>query len=81
MANNKDELAEQIANRIVGVKHRTDDGRTAVVERVNSSHPHLKVGLFVDYKATPDYEWITPQELKSRLDSDEWTVWEDETDD
>jgi len=74
MSDNKEALAKQIANKIVGVQHWTDDNRIAVVESVNSSHPHLEIGLFVDYKMTPDAEWITPEELKRRLDRGEWTV-------
>jgi len=74
MTDNKEALAKQIANKIVGVEHWTDDNRIAVVERVNSSHPHLEIGLFVDYRMSPDSEWITPEELKRRLDSGKWTV-------
>ena len=70
-------LAEETANRIVGVKYHTDNGRIAVDERVNSSHPHMEIGLFVDYKMSPKFEWITPQELGERLDSSEWTIREE----
>jgi len=78
MTSNTEALAEQIANKIVGVEHRTEDGRIAVVERVNSSHPDLEIGLYVDIKMSPDGEWITPEELKRRLDSGEWTIRERE---
>jgi len=77
MANDTEILAEEIANRVVGVKHRTDDGRIAVVERVNSSHPHMEIGLFIDYKMSLKSEWITPRELGKRLDSGEWTIQEE----
>jgi len=77
MTDNKEALAEQIANKVVGVQHWTDDDQIAVVERVNSSHPHMEIGLFVDYKMSPKSEWITPQELGERLDNGTWTIREE----
>jgi len=74
MAQNTEAIAEQISNQIVGVEHWTEDNTVAVVERVNSSHPELEIGLYVNHKNTPRSEWITPEELKSRLDSGQWEV-------
>lgn len=74
MSNDTEALAEETVNRVVGAKHRTDDGRIAVVEHFNSSHSHMEIDLFVDYKMSPKFEWITPQELGERLDSGEWII-------
>jgi len=76
MTDPKEELAQKIQEQIVGVKHRSEDGQIAVVERVNSSHPSMEIGLFVNYRNNSRDEWITPEELKSRLDSGEWSVWD-----
>ena len=78
MTNYPEGMVDKLVNQVVGVKHRTEDGRIAVIERVNSSHPHMEVGLFVNYKNTADNEWITPEQLAQRLDSEQWTIWESE---
>jgi hypothetical protein len=78
MSENNEALAEQFADRFVGTQWRDDDGRIATIERVNSNHPDLDVGVFVDYEMSADSEWITPVEMQTRIENDEWEMWESE---
>lgn len=77
MTTKQEKLAQKIQAQIVGVEHWTEDNHVAVIERVNSNHPDMEIGLFVDYKNTARNEWITPDELERRLNSGEWEVRED----
>lgn len=77
MTNYPEGFADKLVNQVVGVKHRTEDGHIAVIDRVNSNHPSLDIGLFVNYKNTARHEWIEAKELYRRLEAGEWEVWED----
>jgi hypothetical protein len=69
-------LAQRFADRFAGTEWQTDDGRIATIERINSNHPDLDVGVFVDYKATAESEWITPVEMQDRVENGDWEMWD-----
>jgi len=68
-------LAQRFADRFAGTEWRDNDGRIATIKRVNSNHPTLDVGVWVDYKTTADSEWITPVEMQERITSGDWEKW------
>jgi len=77
MDDNPNEFAKRIADKYVDAKFwDNDEARVATIERVNSSHPSMYIGIFVNYRNTPDEEWITPRQFADRIESEQWTPWD-----